>query len=117
VPSAFALRSLGLGLAVDARAQRHQDGHMSANNSRSDKNSASFSPKGFREAISHDYGIPGVSPKFYLPIFGTSFILWIAVVPNWYLPGGSDILLFLFFVGTMMAASAVSTFIQRHWRR
>jgi hypothetical protein len=87
---------------------------MSASGNRS---GGSSSPKSLKDVISHDYGIPGVSPKAYVPIFVVSVILWIMVVPNWYLPGSNDVLLFLSFVGVMTASSTVSPFSQRQWRR
>jgi hypothetical protein len=73
-------------------------------------------PKTLKEVASHDYKIPGISPRMYIPIFLLSLGLYILVVPNWYLPGSSDVLLFIFFSGLMAAASAASTFIGRIWR-
>lgn len=64
-----------------------------------------------------DYKIPGIRPTFYIPIFLLALTLWILFVPNWSLPGSSDGLLFIFFIGLMGAFSSTSVFVSHIWKR
>ncbi len=68
-------------------------------------------PKDLRVALSHDYKIPGISPKLYVPLFLIAGALYIVMVPGWYLPG-NDFLFFLFLVFTASVISTASRFLK-----
>jgi hypothetical protein len=73
--------------------------------------------KSIKAVLSHDYGIPGVGPRLYLPILVVSVGLFILIVPTWYQLTSYDGVLFAIFVAVTMIVSAISTRIQRFKRR
>lgn len=74
-------------------------------------------PNSLKSVLSHDYGIPGISPKWYGPIFALSFVLFLLIVPTPYQLGSADGLVFLIFAVVMVASSAISTSVARLLRR
>ena len=76
-----------------------------------------YMPRTLKEALSHDYGIPGIRPKWYGPIFILSFGLFLLIVPAWYQLGSNDGLLFLIFAIVTASLSALSTAISRLLKR
>jgi hypothetical protein len=61
-----------------------------------------------------DYKIPGVRPRFYLPIVIFSLVLWVYINPAWNL--APDYMLLFFMVFVFAAISAAANFCNRLWR-
>lgn len=73
-----------------------------------------------REVLRRDYHIPGIRPRYYLPLFILTFFLWTQINPNWYLEGWggkAEILFLTFAVFVFGGVSALSTFFSRMKKR
>jgi hypothetical protein len=70
-------------------------------------------PKTLKEILSTDYHIPGISPRFYLPVCLLAFAVVVAYIiwtPDIVIPQD---LLFIMGVSVILAVSAISTAAQR----